>query len=390
MRQKPLPYARQSLDETDIKAVSEILRSDWLTCGPTVEIFEKKLCELTNAKYAVVCSNGTAALHIACMALDISKGDLGITSPITFLASANCIEFCGGHVDFVDIDPATLCLSVQELEAYLKKGKRPKVVIPVDFAGVPADLPLFSKLSKRYGFKIIEDAAHSLGSTYNYNGKTCQCGSCAHSDLAIFSFHPVKAITTGEGGAVMTNNDALAEKVRLYRNHGMTKNPEVLTRNDGPWYYEMHELGYNYRITDMQCALGISQLEKLKEFKCRRQEIVYKYNKAFANNDLLITPPWPKNSSPCFHLYALQFRQGENIRRSAYDKLKQLGILTQVHYLPVYRQPYYSKKYGYRRGKCPAAELYYSRCLSLPLYPAMTDGDCELVVSSIKKYMEKK
>jgi perosamine synthetase len=385
-----IPYARQSIDAMDTEAVVNVLQSDYLTTGPAVEKFEKKLCGLTGAKHAIACANGTAALHLACMALGICKGKTGITSPITFLASANCVEFCNGAIDFVDIDPGTLCLSASALELYCKKHAPPAVVVPVDFGGVPADLPGIWALAQKYCFKVIEDAAHAIGSTYTHDNKEHQCGCCAHSDMAIFSFHPVKAITTGEGGAVMTNNDALAEKVRLYRNHGMTKNPELLTRNDGPWYYEMHELGYNYRITDMQCALGISQLEKLKQFKRRRQEIVRKYNRAFANNDLLITPPWPKNSSPCFHLYTLQFVQGENIRRSVYDKLKQQGILPQVHYIPVYLQPYYSQKYGYRQGKCPAAEMYYSRCFSLPLYPAMTNGDCELVISSIKKYMEKK
>lgn len=385
-----IPYGRQSIDASDTEAVVKVLQSDYLTTGPAVEQFEKKLCGLTGTKHAIACANGTAALHLACMALGIGKGKTGITSPITFLASANCVEFCNGATDFVDIDPETLCLSVAALKTYLQKGNRPAVVIPVDFAGAPADLPSLWALAQEYGFNVIEDAAHAIGSTYTHDNKEHQCGSCAHSDLAIFSFHPVKAVTTGEGGAVMTNSDALAEKVRLYRNHGMTKKPELLTKNDGPWYYEMHEPGYNYRITDMQCALGISQLEKLKEFKLRRQEIVRKYNKAFANNNLLITPPWPKNSSPCFHLYALQFTQGENARRTAYDNLRQQGILPQVHYIPVYWQPYYSKKYGYRQGKCPAAELYYSRCLSLPLYPAMTDGDCKLVVSSIKKCVEKK
>lgn len=295
-----IPYGRQTIDDSDKKAVMDILDSDFLTCGPAVEAFEIKLCEVTGAKYAVACANGTAALHLACMALGIKKGDLGITSPITFLASANCVEFCGGSIDFVDIDSDTLCISVSGIEQYCKNGKRPAVVIPVDFAGVLADLPAIWDLAKTFGFKVIEDAAHALGSTYTHKGDTFQCGSCAHSDLAIFSFHPVKTITTGEGGAIVTNDEALAQRLRLLRNHGMTKDPSVLTRNDGAWYYEMHELGYNYRITDIQCALGLSQMDKLDAFKKRRQEIVKCYNDHFKSNEQLILPRGRKTHRPAF------------------------------------------------------------------------------------------
>jgi len=381
-----IPYGRQYIDESDKNAILNILDSDYLTCGPAVDAFEKELCALTGAKYAVACANGTAALHLACMALGIKKGDLGITSPITFLASANCIEFCGGSTDFIDIDSDTLCISVSGIENYCKNGGKPAVIIPVDFAGVPADLPAIWDLARTFGFKVIEDAAHALGSTYTHEGNTYQCGCCAHSDLAIFSFHPVKTITTGEGGAIMTNDEALAERLRLFRNHGMTKDPYILTKNDGPWYYEMHELGYNYRITDLQCALGLSQLKKLSLFKKRRQEIVHKYSDAFKDNPKILVPPWPNNTSPCFHIYTVQFRDEPQTRKNVYEMLKTKNIFTQVHYIPVYWQPYYYHKYNYPLCKCPSAETYYYSCLSLPLYPELTDSDTNLVIRSIQSF----
>jgi len=378
-----IPYGRQSIDSRDISAVDAVLRSDWLTCGPKVEEFEAALRSVTGARFAVACSNGTAALHLACLALDIVENDPGVTSPITFLASANCIEFRGGKTDFVDIDPARLCLSPQRLEEYCDNVAVPRVVVPVDFAGIPADLPAIWKSAKSHGFAVIEDAAHALGSAYTHEGATHRCGSCAHSDLAILSFHPVKTITTGEGGAITTNSEELARRLRLFRSHGMTKDPAILTRNDGPWYYEMHELGYNYRITDIQCALGVSQLARLPEFKKRRQEIVRRYNAAFRNDARFILPPWPDGVDPCQHLYPLQFAAGSAARAHAYEALKAAGIGTQVHYVPVYLQPYYSRKYGYKAGKCPAAEKYYSGCLSLPLFPGMKDEDVEKVIAAV-------
>jgi UDP-4-amino-4,6-dideoxy-N-acetyl-beta-L-altrosamine transaminase len=380
-----IPYGRQSIDSCDISAVDAALRSDWLTCGPKVEEFEAALCRATGAQFAVACSNGTAALHLACLALDIGENDLGVTSPITFLASANCIEFCGGKTDFVDIDPARLCLSPERLEEYCATVATPKVVVPVDFAGIPADLPAIWKSAKSHGFAVIEDAAHALGSAYAHEGATYRCGSCAHSDLAILSFHPVKTITTGEGGAITTNSDELARTLRLLRSHGMTKDPAKLTRNDGPWYYEMHELGFNYRITDIQCALGTSQLRRLGEFKKRRQEIVRRYNAAFQNDKRFMLPPWPGGADPCQHLYPLRFTAGSAARLQAYEALKAAGIGTQVHYVPVHLQPYYAGKYGYKAGKCPAAENYYSGCLSLPLYAGMSDADTEMVIKAMQQ-----
>jgi len=381
---KIIPYAKQWISDEDIAAVSEVLQSSFLTTGPNAEVFEQSLCSLTGAKHAVVCANGTAALHLACMALGISQGDLGVTSPNTFLASANCVEFCGGRADFVDIDIETLCISPEKLEEYCLKHAIPKVVIPVDFAGIPSNLPFIKELADKYGFYVIEDAAHSIGSTYTYRGQMYQCGSCAHSDLATFSFHPVKTITSGEGGAILTNNDILASRLRTLRTHGMVRCQDLIGEKDGPWYYEMDEISYNYRITDFQCALGNSQLRRINEFKKRRLEIVSIYNKALKNNDKVIIPPLPLMHDACPHLYPLQFTEGNRKRYEVFHTLRDQNILCQIHYIPVYWQPHYKKKYGYQRGKCLNAEKYYSRCLSLPLFPAMTDDDVRNVIEKLK------
>jgi len=378
-----ISYGHQSVSEEDIEAVAQVLRSPFLTTGPVAAEFESALCDLTGAKHAIVCSNGTTALHLACLGLGIDRGDLGVTSPITFLASANCVEFCGGRADFVDIDPDTLCLSPEKLESYCKNVAVPKVAIPVDFAGVPADLPAINALSKKFGFKIIEDAAHSIGSSYEWNGRQISCGACVHSDLAIFSFHPVKTITTGEGGAILTNDDKLADRIRLMRSHGMEKRADLLTKNDGPWYYEMADISYNCRITDFQCALGKSQLKKLQSFKARRQEIVDRYNTAFSAFTEVLLPPAPEGSSTCYHLYVLRFQNGGQKRYEAFQKLLKSKIYCQIHYIPVYWQPYYLKKYGYQTGKCPEAEAYYARCLSLPLYPALSNDEVDYIIKSV-------
>ena len=377
-----LPYGRQMVDEADVSTVAKAVRSPFLTTGPSVEAFERQLCRITGARYAVACANGTAALHLACMALGVGRGDLGVTSPISFLASANGLEYCGAQADFIDIDPGSLCLSVERLDAYCKKERVPDVVIPVDFAGAPADLPGIKKLSDRYGFRIIEDAAHALGSEYQDGDSTYACGSCAHTDLAIFSFHPVKTITTGEGGAVMTNDRHLADRLRRFRSHGMEKT-SALSDREGEWYYEMAEPGYNYRITDLQCALGLTQLEKLPEFKARRQRIVTLYNEAFSGNEALILPPAALADQACSHLYPIRFKGGPEVRKRMYNRLKNDNIFCQVHYIPIYWQPYYAEKYGYERGRCPDAEVYYSQCLSLPLFPAMSDGDIQRVINRV-------
>jgi len=378
-----ISYGRQSISEDDIEAVGKVLRSPFLTTGPVAAEFEAALCKLTGAKHAIVCTNGTTALHLACLGLGISQGDIGVTSPITFLASANCVEFCGGRADFVDIDPETLCLSAEKLESYCKNVAVPNVVIPVDFAGVPADLPAIHALSRKYGFRIIEDAAHSIGSSYTFKGQEISCGACAHSDLAIFSFHPVKTITCGEGGAVLTNDDDMAARVRLLRSHGMARDIDLLTKKDGPWYYEMTDISYNCRITDFQCALGKSQLKRLQFFKDRRREIVDRYNKAFRAYDELTLPPDPEGNSVCYHLYVLQFYDGGRKRYEVFHRLSKVRIYCQIHYIPVYWQPYYSRKYGYRAGRCPEAEKYYSRCLSLPLFPALSNDEVDYIIESV-------
>lgn len=381
-----LPYGRQYIDQADTQIVSEALRDPFITTGARSEAFESELCRITGAKHAISCANGTVALHLACLSLDIGPGDLGITSPISFLASANCVEYCGGEIDFIDIDLSTLCLSPAKLEKYCIAGTVPKVVIPVDFAGVPADLPAIRDLAQQYGFYVIEDAAHSLGSVYQDGHKTYACGSCAHTDLSIFSFHPVKNITTGEGGAVMTNDDALAAKIRSYRSHCTDRSDDIVEK-EGEWYYEMSELGYNYRITDIQCALGLSQLEKLARFKSRRQQIVSFYNEAFQDSQDIILPPKRLATDACPHLYPVQFNSSAEIRRKLFLALRDEGLFCQVHYIPIYWQPYYANKYGFQRGKCPEAETYYSRCISLPLFPAMSDSDAHKVVEIVHRSM---
>ena len=380
-----ISYGHQWIDEADIEAVTEVLKSEFLTTGPVADEFEKDLCALTGAKHAIVCSSGTMALHLACLALNTGEGSLGITSPITFLASANCVEFCGGRVDFADIDPHTLCLSPEALKDYCENTAVPDLVVPVDFAGVPADLPAIWALAGKYGFKVIEDAAHSIGTTYSHHGMTYHCGGCAHSDLAIFSFHPVKTITTGEGGAVLTNDDQLAERIRRMRSHGVMRNSNLLGRNDGPWYYEMAELSFNCRITDFQCALGKSQLKRLPAFKRRRNEIVDRYNAAFQDCPAVTIPKVPDGASICYHLYILQVKAGKEARDSVFKALAEKRIYCQIHYIPIYWQPYYGKKYGYPIGKCPESEKYYARCLSLPLYPALTDDDVDFVITTTLK-----
>lgn len=384
-----IPYSRQSINEEDIEAVCSVLRSDWLTQGPKVREFEEALSDQCGAKHCILVPSGTMALHLACLALDMVPGDVGLTSPISFLASAYCINLCGGRADFVDIDPKTLSLSPQRVEEYCENHLIPKVVIPVDFAGVPADLPRFRILSERYGFRLIEDAAHAIGSAYRSDGNEYACGSCAHTDMAIFSFHPVKNITTGEGGAILTNDDQLADKIRRLANHGIERDPSKFinrsyashlqpqTSNMNIWYYEMHSLGYNGRMTDIQSALGLSQLKRLNQFKARRQEIVREYNQAFSEleeKQIVILPPWPEGTNPCYHLYPLRLGQGCRIHRDdLYHRLREKGIFSQVHYIPIYRQPFYQNQYRFRPERFPEAEKYFTSCLSLPLFSDMDE-----------------
>ena len=394
---KTIPYSRQSINQEDMDAVAEVLRSDWLTQGPKVGEFEEALAFVCRAKHCIAVSNGTAALHIACLALDLQPGDTGLTSPLSFIASANCVAYCGATPDFVDIDPTRLCLSPNEVEAYCETEKAPRVVIPVDFAGVPADLPRLKKLSETYGFKIIEDGAHAIGSRYTDLGQTYTCGSCAHSDMAILSFHPVKTITTGEGGAILTNDDKLAMKLRRLANHGVERDPVHFVNREPspetgnrypPYYYEMHDLGFNTRITDIQSALGISQLKRLDTFKAKRQAIVKKYNQAFERlerKEVVFRPPWPEDTDPCFHLYVLRLGPASRITRDdLFLKLREKGINCQVHYIPIYRQPFYKKRYGYPFARFPETEKYFSSCISLPLFPDLDEEAFSYVTVTLK------
>jgi UDP-4-amino-4,6-dideoxy-N-acetyl-beta-L-altrosamine transaminase len=380
---KSLNHGRHQVLPEDIERVVSALQGEFLTAGPLVSDFEKRLCEATGAAHAVACSNGTTALHLACLALGVEEGDVVITTPITFVASANCAEYCGARVEFVDIDPVTLCLDPKALARRCESGTIPKAVVAVDFAGVPAPWQELKALSRRFGFRLIADCAHSLGSYYISDGIARSCGSCHDFDVATLSFHPLKNITTGEGGAVLTNDAEIAAKARTLRGHGIHRDPLLLTRYDGPWYYEMHELGFNYRISDIQCALGLSQLARLDAIKHRRTEIADKYTSAFQHNCEIINVQTPESASPCYHIYPIQIQGGEVRRRRVFENLAAQGVNAQIHYIPVHLQPYYRQKYGYTEGMFPHAEEYYSRCLSLPIHCSLTDADIDRVIRSV-------
>ena len=380
VRESKLYYGHQYLDEADYKAVEEVLRSDFLTCGPKINELEKKLCDITGAKYAVAVSNGTAALHIATMAAGLAEGDELITTPITFAASANCALYCGAIPVFADINSETYNIDPKSIEE--KITDKTKVVVAVDYTGQAVELDEIQAICKKNGLILIEDAAHSIGTAYN--GK--MVGSIA--DMTTFSFHPVKTVTAGEGGAVMTNDEGLYKKLLLYRSHGITRDMEGI-ENPEPWYYEQLELGYNYRVTDIQASLLISQLDKLTLFKNRRGEIVNKYNEAFSKIPELIVQREISESDTARHLYILAIDESKLSidRREFFDILGAENICCNVHYIPVYYFPYY-QKLGYKKGLCPKAEALYERMLSLPLYYAMTDHDVEDVIRAVTKVIE--
>ncbi|MCK4659910.1 MAG: UDP-4-amino-4,6-dideoxy-N-acetyl-beta-L-altrosamine transaminase [Phycisphaerae bacterium] len=385
----PLPYARQQIDEADIAAVVAVLRSPLLTQGPKVPEFEACVAQYCGAKHAIAVANGTAALHLAALASGAGLDDLGITSPLTFLASANCIAHTRAAVDFVDVMPETLCLDVAALAKRCDRGKAPKLVVAVDYAGVPAELPRLYELAQRYGFTLIEDAAHALGSSYEYQGETHRCGGCAHAQMATLSFHPVKIITSGEGGMVLTNDDDLARRIRRLACHGVERDHDRMTRNDGPWYHEMHELGFNYRMTDLQAALGLSQMNRLDDWCRRRREIVARYNEAFCG--LADIPPWPEHTTPAFHIYVLRLSGAwRGHRRRFFERLTETGIIPQVHYIPVHLQPYYRNHVGHQPGSFPVAEDTYRRCISLPLYSSMSDEDVSRVIEVVHTILSHK
>ncbi|WP_420852045.1 UDP-4-amino-4,6-dideoxy-N-acetyl-beta-L-altrosamine transaminase [Pelotomaculum isophthalicicum] len=369
-----IPYAKQQVDEDDIAAVTAVLRSDWLTTGPQVASFEQALADTTRAKYAVVFSSGTAALHAAYFAAGVKHGDEVITTPLTFAATANAALYLGARPVFIDIAPGSFNINQALIEEAITS--RTKVIAPVDMTGLPAPVEEIMEIARGYGIIVVEDAAHALGA--NFNGKPV--GSRA--DMTVFSFHPVKHITCGEGGAVTTNNRRYYDKLLAFRSHGMVREPSLLMENHGPWYYEMQQLGYNYRITDIQCALGLSQLKKLTRFLARRREIAARYNEAFENCPHLLTPPVVPGVEPAWHLYVLRLAGDNPPRGELIDRLYKNSIGTQVHYLPVYRHPYY-RDLGYPAGLCPNVEDYYRRAISIPLYPAMGNTDVKRVIKVV-------
>jgi dTDP-4-amino-4,6-dideoxygalactose transaminase len=414
-----LPYGKQSISEDDIQAVVRALRSDFLTCGPEVEAFEREFAAFVGAKHAVAVCNATAALHLAMQVLGIGKGDRVVTSPNTFVASANAAAYVGATPDFSDIDPKSYNLDPLLLEQNWKPDT--KAVVAVDYAGQPCNMPEIARIARSRGAYVIEDACHGTGGGFQADGRKWKLGGHPWADITTFSFHPVKTLTTGEGGILLTENDEWAAKARLLRTHGITRNHDEFTGLDdaefsglsfqdsakpnppsairdqsslaerGLWYYEMQELGYNYRITDLQCALGRSQLKRLPEFIARRQQIASCYNQAFSNLDWLKTPalaPWllsPAENLISWHLYTVQidFPRLGKTRTQIMQKLREKGVGTQVLYIPVYLQPWYRRTYGYASGKCPNAERFYARALSLPLYPSMSDADIEIVIAAV-------
>ncbi len=380
-----IPYATQWIDKEDIGAVTKALKSDYLTQGPRVKEFEKRVASLAGAKYAVAVNSGTSALHIACLAAGIGRNDEVIVPAITFVASANCVLYCGGIPKFCDVREDTINIDVNDLKK--KITKKTKAVISVDFAGCPADLAEIKKIAGKKGLIVIEDASHALGAKY----KGDYVGYGKYSDMTIFSFHAVKNITTAEGGMVVTNNERLYKKLLLFRSHGITRDADLLqNKNDGAWYYEMHVLGYNYRLTDIQCALGISQLKKLGNFNARRREIVTEYDKAFQKLPGIKVLHRSKDVESANHLYVLRFdsKYFKCPRKDIFEFYRKAGIGVNVHYIPVYYHPFY-KKLGYRRGLCPVSEKYYEEAITLPLYPKMTKTQITRVIAVTKEVLAK-
>ena len=385
-----IPYARQDINQQDINAVVEVLKSDFLTQGPQVPAFEQAIIEACDAKYAVAVNSATSALHIACLALGLGNDDWLWTTPNTFVASANCALYCGAKVDFVDIDPRTYNLCAKQLEKKLiaaqKVGKLPKIVIPVHFSGQSCDMQAIHELAEKYAFKIIEDASHAIGGKY----KGEPIGNSRYSDITVFSFHPVKIVTTAEGGMAVTNNAKLAEQLNLLRSHGITRDEELMTKAaDGPWYYQQIELGYNYRMTELQAALGLSQMQRLEAFVIKRHELASRYDNLL--QDLPITLPWQHpDSYSARHLYVirLQLEQINITHLDVFNALRAAGIQANLHYIPVHMQPYYQKM-GFASGQFPEAEKYYKEAISIPLFSAMTEGQQDTVCSTLKTILSK-
>ena len=382
-----IPYGRQDISEADIDAVVEVLRSDWLTQGPTIPRFEKTVAGYCGAQHAVAVNNATSALHIACLALNVGPGESVWTSPTTFVASANCALYCGATVDFVDIDPLTYNLSVERLAEKLAdaktRGTLPKVVIPVHLCGQSCDMAAIHTLAQEYGFRVIEDASHAIGAKY----KGEPVGTCRYSDITVFSFHPVKIITTGEGGIALTNDPVLADRLQRYRSHGITNNRDQMQPRPANeiWNYQQIDLGYNYRMTDLQAALGLSQLTRLEEFVARRHSIAKRYDSAFAELPV-VTPLQHPDIWSSYHLYPIRVRQSDcgKTQRYVYDTLIAAGVGVNLHYIPVYRQPHYEAM-GFQPGYCPEAELYHKETISLPMFPTLTEADQQRVISTLRE-----
>jgi UDP-4-amino-4,6-dideoxy-N-acetyl-beta-L-altrosamine transaminase len=380
-----IPYGRQDISEADIQAVVDILKSDFLTQGPAVPAFEKAVVDYCEAKFAFAVNSATSALHIACLSLGVGEGDLVWTSPITFVASANCALYCGADVDFVDIDAVTYNMSVSVLEEKLikaeKVGRLPKVVIPVHLAGQSCEMDKIYTLGKKYGFRIIEDASHAIGGKY----KDKPIGGCQFSDITVFSFHPVKIITTGEGGMCVTNNFELAASLERYRSHGIVRNPSEMTEiSHGPWYYQQINLGYNYRMTDMQAALGLSQIKRLDEFVRSRHTIAERYNQLMQQD--FIELPWQHpDTYSAMHLYIIRIKSNNKFTRNQlFEKFRNAGVLTNIHYIPVYSHPYY-QKLGFDNMDFPNAQHYYSEAMSIPMFATLTDAQQEFVIELVNK-----
>ncbi|HJU60868.1 MAG TPA: UDP-4-amino-4,6-dideoxy-N-acetyl-beta-L-altrosamine transaminase [Candidatus Binatia bacterium] len=380
-----IPYGRQSVDEADIEAVVRVLRSDFLTQGPAVPAFESAVAQYCRVPHAVAVNSGTSALHIACLALGVGPGDRVWTSPNSFVASANCARYCGADVNFVDIDPVTYNMSAHQLEAKLEiaaaKDLLPKVVIPVHFSGLPCDMAAIHALGQRYGFRIIEDASHALGAHY----RNTVIGDCQFSDIVVFSFHPVKIITTAEGGIATTRSAELARAMQLIRSHGVTREQHELQRaREGAWYYEQHLLGFNYRLTELQAALGLSQISHLEQWVSKRHAIAERYDRAFAELPLILRPR-AVNSRSALHLYVVLIddRRTDLTRQTFFERLRNDGIGVNVHYIPIHTQPYY-RVYGFEAGDFPVSEAYYERCVSLPMYVGLDDAQQDEVIHVVK------
>ncbi len=386
-----IPYGRQNINQQDIDAVVEVLRSDWLTQGPAIERFEQSVANYCGVKYAVAVSSATAALHIACLAVGLGTGDILWTSPNTFVASANCGLYCRAEVDFVDIDSHTYNLSIEALEQKLiqaeREGKLPKVVVPVHLAGQSCEMEKIGALSRKYGFTVLEDASHAIGAKYQGS----PVGNCQFSDMAVFSFHPVKIITTGEGGMVVTNRQDLYEKLIRLRTHGITRNPDLMQREShGLWYYQQLELGFNYRITDIQSALGASQMQRLDEFVSRRRFLAARYNELL--QDLPLILPWQHpDTESSWHLYIIRLKLDKiaKTHRQVFEELRHSGIGVNLHYIPVHTQPYY-QNLGFKWGDFPHSEQYYQEAISLPMYYGLSDENQERVVAVLRDILSEK